>query len=415
MWPRSLVAGLLCLLIASCGGGGSDGLSSGSDRLSSGPSEPAFVSDIKPVVQKLLDEMLVPGAVVLIRTSDGEWVEAFGVRELDGAEPITPADRFRAGSNTKTMTGTVILQLIEEGKLSLDDPVSNHWANAANGDDITIEHLLNMRSGLQNYSESETFNAVLDEDPQRVWDPTTLIGEAASAEPHFSPGTRFHYSNTNTLLLGRIIEDVTGQSVAQEFERRIFRRVGMNATVMPALTDNTMPTPHARGYMYGTNVSTIDDLALPADEQQAAQEGTLRPSDWSDSNPSWGWTAGAVISNALDLAAYVEMLVGGGLLGEDLQRKRLDSLEPVDPDSPAPLKYGWALTAFGPLIGHDGSLPGYQSFMGHDPERGATVVILCNLTAGPDGRQPANELAKAIIRSLYEEPSPPHGPAGEAP
>src|SRR5215218_589940 len=122
--------------------------------------------------------------------------------------------------------------------------------------------------------------------------------------------------------------------------------------------------------MFGTNVSTLtpEGAILPEAEQAKALAGTLLPGDYTDLNPSWGWAAGAGISTVDDLATYVEALVGGGLLSDELQQQRLDSVVPVDPTNSQSAAYGLALARFGPMLGHDGSLPGFQSFMGHDPD-----------------------------------------------
>ena len=102
-----------------------------------------------------------------------------------------------------------------------------------------------------------------------------------------------------------------------------------------------------------------------------------------------------------DLATYVEVLVGGGLLSDQLQQLRIDSITPVDSSNPNSAGYGLAIARFGPMLGHDGSLPGYQSFMGHDPDTGTTLVIVSTLQFGPAGEQPANQLAMTVIEQLY--------------
>jgi len=118
-------------------------------------------------------------------------------------------------------------------------------------------------------------------------------------------------------------------------------------------------------------------------------------------NPSWAWTAGSGISTAEDLARYTQALVGGGLPNDTMQKQRLASIRPINPaDSKSP-GYGLPLAQFGPVFGHTGELPGYNSFMGHDPRRKITIVVWSSLAAAPDGRAPAVEMAKAIIGHLY--------------
>ena len=154
--------------------------------------------------------------------------------------------------------------------------------------------------------------------------------------------------------------------------------------------------------MYGDNVLTMGSPpALPDDMQAAARAGTLAPGDQTDANPSWGWAAGAGISTANDLVTWVQALVGGTLLHADLQARRLASVLPIDPSNPNSASYGWGIAKFGPLYGHTGELPGYNSFMGHDPVNRVTLVVWTNLAPTVDGRDPATTIAAALIRLLY--------------
>jgi D-alanyl-D-alanine carboxypeptidase len=148
-------------------------------------------------------------------------------------------------------------------------------------------------------------------------------------------------------------------------------------------------------------METLDTLVLPPEVQQAAREGRLQPTDVTEVNPSWASYAGAGVSTANDLAVYVEALGNGRLLGPELQRQRLEEVTPVDPTQPDGPAYGLAIARFGPLYGHSGELPGYNSFMGHDPETGTTIVTWATAAPSVDGRGPANELARAIQQELY--------------
>jgi D-alanyl-D-alanine carboxypeptidase len=364
--------------------------------------DPPYAVELKATLATSIDQLKIPSAVVLVRSrSKGDWMTTFGTRTIAGNDPVTMGDHYRIGSNTKTMTGTVILQLVQEGKLRLDDSLSKFRSDVPNGQDISIAMLLEMRSGLYNYSADERFNARLDADPTYVWHPAELLGIAFAHPPAFSPGASFEYSNTNSVLLGLIIEQLTGRSLAEEFERRIFAPLELKHTAMPALDDAAVPVPHPRGYMFGTNVSTLTDPGVPPAQQAAASNGTLRPNDVTASNPSWAWAAGAAISTADDLARYVEALADGGLLSVEVQRVRLASIRPTGTD-PGSAGYGFHIAKFGPMIGHDGQFPGFMTFMGRDPEQRNTVVVLTSIFNGPLGQQPANELARTIIAALYK-------------
>jgi D-alanyl-D-alanine carboxypeptidase len=362
-----------------------------------------------------MKEHVIPGAVVLVHSRDkGDWSATFGTREIGKDVPLSTEDHFRVGSNTKTMTSTVILQLVQEGALGLDDTVSAFWPGVPNGDSITIAQLSEMRSGLYSYTFDREFNATLDREPHKAWTPEELLAIGFSHPPNFDPGETFEYSNTNTVLLGIIIEKLTEMTASDAFKERLFEPLGLKHTSLPDRTDSSIPDPHPQGYAFGTNVSTIDTCALPPAEQAAAKAGTLKPNIETYANPSWAWTAGGAISTVGDLATYVTALVGGGLLDETMQQIRLGSVRPTDPANPGSAGYGLGIARFGPsVMGHDGQLPGFMTFMGYDPQAENTIIVATNLATVPEGEGSALVLAKAVIAELYGGASVPEGsPAG---
>ena len=360
-------------------------------------------SALSPLVEQRMKEMAIPAAIVLLRTPGQTWTEAFGTRQVGVDDPVSTEDHFRIGSNTKTMTGTALLQLVDAEYVALDDPMSRYRPDVPGGDAITVDQLLDMRSGLRSYTTLRSFNQTMDDEPGRAWDPEELVAIGLAEPVSFDPGAGWEYSNTNTVLAGLIVEQITGQPLAGVLDERIFEPLGLEHTLLPAVDDATIPDPHPHGYMFGTNVSTLDpeDAILPEDQQAAARAGDLRPDDYTNLNPSWAGAAGAGISTVRDLATYVEALVGGGLLSDELQQRRIDSITSVDPSNPDSAGYGLAIARFGPMLGHDGSLPGYQSFMGHDPSTHTTLVIVATLQFGPAGEEPANQLAMTIIEHVY--------------
>lgn len=351
----------------------------------------------------LATELGVVGAAMLVRTPQGEVTATYGMTELGGSTPVSLDDHFRIGSNTKTMTGTVILQLVQEGKIALADKVSKYRPDVPNGNRITIEQLLTMRSGLANYTTTLALNTALDTQQQRVWDPEELVAMGLAEPPTFAPGDGWNYSNTNTLLLGLIAEKLDGMPLAEIFQKRLFTPLGLRETSYPAADDASLPTPFPHGYMYSTNVDTMETSTLPPTQLAQAKAGTLLPSDTTNLNPSWAGAAGAGISTIRDLAHWVEALGGGGLLSPTLQKERLASVQPVPfplPPLPDP-QYGWGIAKIGPLYGHTGELPGYNSFMGYDPVHKVTIVVWSNLAPAADGRPPAATIATSLMKSIY--------------
>ncbi|MBP2368526.1 serine hydrolase domain-containing protein [Pseudonocardia parietis] len=361
---------------------------------------PAYGAALQPELEQQVSEMLVTGAAVDVRSPElGDWTTTIGTRAYRGTDPVQIADHVRIGSVTKTWTGTVVLQLVDEGRIRLDDPVATYRPDVPNGRNITIRQMLSMRSGLGNYTTSPDLSQRMDADPGAVFDPEELIRIGLAQPVEFPPGQGFFYSNTNTVLLGRIVEQITGSSLETEIERRVLTPLGMTGSSFPT-TSGALPEPHPQGYTYGTNVETIDTNVLSPEKQAAARAGTLAPIDVTLANPSWAWSAGAGISTADDLTAYVRALAGEGLLSPAMQQTRLDSVQPTDPADPASAAYGLALARFGPYYGHTGELPGFNTFVGYDPQSGTSIVVWASLAPSPDGRPPAVEMAKTIIAEL---------------
>lgn len=348
-------------------------------------------------------EFLAPGAVALLITPSGTVTATYGTTERDGGTPVSVGDHIRIGSNTKTWTATVILQLAQEGALAPTDPVSKFRPDVPNGENITIEQVLNMRSGLFNYSETPELNEALDTDPQRVWAPEELLALGLANPPYFPPGQGYHYSNTNYVLLGLIAEQIEGRPLEEILQERILTPANLTDTSFPVGSDTSVPEPYSHGYFFGTNMLTISDPALPEDMQQQARDGTLAPSDVTNVNPSWMWAAGAGVSTAEDLATWADALTSGEMLTADMQQQRLASIQPTDPANPEDAGYGWGIAKLGPMYGHTGELPGYNSFMGSDPDNDITLIVWANLAPAVDGRDPASSIAKNVIDTMYRE------------
>ena len=151
---------------------------------------------------------------------------------------------MRIGSNSKAFTITAILMLADQGKLGLDDPIDRFVEGVPSGNQITLRQLAAMRSGLYDYSDDT--NPKLPQQPFRQWTPHELLEIAFHHPLLFPPGGEFDYSNTNTVLLGVVVEKVSGQSLASFIEQNILKPEGMIHTVLP--TGAEMPSPHAQGY-----------------------------------------------------------------------------------------------------------------------------------------------------------------------
>jgi D-alanyl-D-alanine carboxypeptidase len=285
---------------------------------------------------------------------------------------------IRMGSETKTFTVTALLKLVDEGKVSLDDPIGKYVDGVPNGDEITLRELAGMRSGLFNYSEDPGFFKALTSDPQRPFTPQQLLDYAFKHPVLFPPGEKFFYCNTNLILLGLVVEKVGGQPIQDFIQKNVLAPAGMNHTVFP--TDAAFPTPHAQGYTDQTATGKVEDAA-----------------NW---NPSWGWAAGAMISNLDDLHVWARTVAtgilpnGDTLISPATQKQRL-----ITPPTTIPgAGYGLGIFNVQGWIGHNGSLPGYETLTIYLPSAQATLVVLLNTDINHDNTEPSTLFGEAITK-----------------
>ena len=305
-------------------------------------------------IPRAMQQASVPGAIVGVwQDGAAPFVRAFGVRDTASGEPMTTNLYMRIGSVTKTFVTTAILQLVDQGKLGLDDPISTYVPDVPNGDTITIRQLAAMRSGLYSYS-NEVIPALADQ-PDRQWTPEELLEISFRHAPLFPPDAEFDYSNTNTVLLGFVIEKVSGQSLNTYIDEHLTGAENLAHTVFPT-DDTSIPAPHARGY------TTLPD-------------GTI--TDATDWNASWGWAAGNMISTLDDLRVWVRDVATGKLLSPATQREREQSFQLAPSEGEGSL-YGLGLENHNGWIGHNGNITGYQAYAYYLPPERTTMVVLVN-------------------------------------
>lgn len=322
------------------------------------------------VAREVLDEAGVPGGAVLVTAVDGsESLAVFG--EAAPSRAVDAGSVFAYRSITKSFVGTVILQLAEEGRLDLDEPVSEYVAGVPGGDEITLAQLGTMRSGLPNYSATQGLGELLSEDPSREPAVSELL-DLAFAEPAvFAAGSAYKYSNTNTLLLGEVIESVTGDSWQIAMEQRILRPLGMDSA------------------SYGFTASELDAAGFQLQAGEVLEQLPVVA-------PGWFGAAGGLVGDIEDLAAWGRALGSGSLLQEGTQQERLGMFGPIDDDPASPFydRYGFAMGEIDGWIGHTGTGLGFQALTMYDPGSGREIAILINGT-GEDPDLPA-KVFKAI-------------------
>jgi CubicO group peptidase (beta-lactamase class C family) len=401
------------LVITGCSAGSSPASTgsaqAGATQSGSSPLKMIDPAALAAAVDGTAKELMIPGALVQVRTPQGDYTAAAGTTQR-GAE-VTPGGdtQFRIASITKTMTSAAVVLLAQEGKLHFGDPISKYVPNVPNGENITIADLLKMRSGLYGYTNDPEFAATLDAEPTKVWTPPEVLAIAFRHPPEFPPGSAYDYSNTNYVLLGLVVEKVDGRPLGQVFQDRFLGALGLKQTTLPAIVDTSLPDPYSHGYMYGGSAFAMVDMPYPPEMQAAAKTGALRPTDYTHQNSSYAWAPGGVTSTANDLATWIRALVDGRVFNADFQRQWLDSPLPADPAEPAGPQYGYGIErqTFAPnatMYYHFGEMPGFNTFSGYDPANKVTLVIWSNLTVAPDSRPTANTLLASVIDQIYSLP-----------
>ncbi|MFE7096269.1 serine hydrolase domain-containing protein [Streptomyces erythrochromogenes] len=333
---------------------------------------PAVARELDTAIRKVMAEAKVPGVIVALSApGKGTYLRSFGVADKSTGMPMSPGLNMRIGSETKTFTVTALLQLVDEGKVGLDDPIGKYVDGVPNGDRITLRELAGMRSGLFNYSADEDFGKAFLADPSRPFTPQQLLAYSFKHPVLFEPNAKFDYSNTNLILLGLVVEKVTGQRLGDYIDREVVAAAGLKHTLFPVGAE--FPSPHAQGYT-----------------DQTLSGKTANATDW---NPSWGWAAGAMISNLSDLRSWAKTVATGTLLKPATQAERLK----VVPSLPG-AGYGLGIFNVQGWIGHNGSLPGYQSLTVYLPGPQATLVVLLNTDTDYRGNEPSTLFGQAITR-----------------
>lgn len=349
----------------------------------------AFPPDVVAEIQAEMDDLtaggLPPGMVVWIDTPEYRFEGASGFANLMDETPISPESAFRIGSITKMFTATVILQLAEDGMLTLDDPLTLWLPEVADqlpyGDEITLRHLLSHTSGVFSYVENETYftdlfmSITVDETTGNVslactqQDPNdTLATYVYVQDALFEPGTSWYYSNTNYTLLGMVIETVTDMPLAAAYRTNIYEPLGMKSTFLDCYEDTLVDV--ANGYTgFGDTLSDLTNL-----------------------HESLGWAAGGLVSTAPDLVTFARGLFSGELFDDP------SSLEIMTTATPG-LPSGLGIFIQPDYLGHSGFIAGFRSVLNYAPEFDTVVVILYNNDAA-DPEQSLSNMLKPVFSLL---------------
>jgi D-alanyl-D-alanine carboxypeptidase len=317
----------------------------------------------------------IPATLIGIWDDRGHsFVRTYGYEDLAKKTPLTTAGHFRIGSNTKTFVISVILQLVAEKKLTLDDPLSTFQlgVKVPNAENITVRQLANMRSGLFEAYDTPQFDKLNMQAP-KDFDPRTLVEWAVQQKPYFAPNKGYHYSNTNYILLGLIVEAITKDTAANQIRKRLIEPHKLTQTVFP--DTEAMPDPWVRGY-------TLD-----------------KSKNWQDVSNTvpvvFTWTAGAMISDMDDIRRWIKLYTTGEAGGHATYKDLLDCVPFLGNTS-----FGLGITCSAGWYGYTGALPGYNTADYYSPSTGYTIIAWIDYQAPAPIEGVASVMVRDIARIL---------------
>ena len=329
-------------------------------------------------IQSDLDGLTRSGVVGSIATLDDGTTTAVmtsGVPNRTNGDSIGKNDRVRIGSVTKTFTASLVLQLVAEGKVDLDAPIERYLpgllhssdmdGSGIDGSAITVRQLLQHRSGLPEFAGEPGADEWIAANENRTLTPSAAVAIALGKPAQFVPGTSFVYTNTNYIVLGMLVESVSGRSYADELRSRILDPLDLEDTYLPPAGELDIRGDHLTGYQ---------DL-----------DGGL--TDVSRTEPSIPWSAGAMVSTGTDLNTFWRALLDGRVVpAEQLAEMTTPQVAATEAEG---LGYGMGVGATElpcgvTYTGHSGGIYGYYTLSGATPDRAFTVTLTSTPKDQPD-------------------------------
>ena len=360
------------------------------DPTTAPPVDAALAAELQRILDGIVAGGYIPGGVLAVSIPGQEtWLGASGFIDRQRTQAMTPDTRVRIASISKIFTAVVVLQLVEEGRVDLDAPI-NTWLPdlTPHGDRITVRHLLQHTSGLYDYLEDRTFREPAYGSPERAWNPRELVGYAARFRPAFQPGApnAFDYSSTNYVILGMLVEQVTGRPLAQEMRQRIFEPLALRATFFAP--DEPVTGHQAHGHMAGRDLPHV--------------------------GLSFAFATANMVSTVDDVQRFMRALYGGELLRAETLQAMYTFVNGKGQYKMPALEYGLGLMRnrlpVGPaangqarapelstVVGHTGGFAGFRTVVWWAPESGITIALGLN-QSDTDPNILATQVFDAILR-----------------
>jgi D-alanyl-D-alanine carboxypeptidase len=359
-------------------------------------------TELRQKLQTNLDEWhkngKFAGATLGVCLADGNCFSlATGFSDLEKKQKMKPSDLMLAGSVGKTYAAVVALQLVKEGKINLDEKVEKYlgqekwFSRLPNAKDITVRQLMNHTSGLVRYEFKDQFTKDLTANPEKVWKPEELLAYLLDEKPPFEAGKGWDYSDTNYIVLGMIIEKVTGKKYYTEAEKRVLK---------PLKLKNTKPQdkPEIKGLIQGY---------AGADNPFGGKDRVLENGKFII-NPQFEWTGGGMVSNSEDLARWAKLMYVGKAFDASLLPEMLNGVSA--PMLGRETKYGLGViirpTRMGTTYGHSGFFPGYMTDVMYFPDKKISLAVQVNSSVPQNLGKPLGRVLVEIAEEIIK-PKPP--------
>jgi D-alanyl-D-alanine carboxypeptidase len=314
------------------------------------------------------------GAIAIVQRGNHREVHAFGVRNIETGQPMRPGDRTRIASTAKAFSGAVALSLVSKGRLSLGDTIGERLPGLPEAwHDVTLRQLLDHTSGIPDFSLEEGYRQAVFASLKKAPPPEKLLTYVYGEDLLFEPGTRYHYSNSDNIAVGLMVESATGRSYEEQLRQRVYAPLGLKKTTLPRGAN--LRAPYVHGYDNDPSENPPEDYS----EVMAA---------------GWLWASGGIVSTPSDMNDFIRGYVSGDLFegGTRAQQRRVVEGGSSEPPGPGDNSAGLAVfryrTGCGTVWGHTGNTPGYTQFMAASPDGSRSVVVSVNAQLTPVAGEP---------------------------